>query len=193
MQLLITNLIATATLNRRVEHEKVGRLAYATFDRSVYHCAYIRTSDMFSKVSLFSSGKMISVGTKSFKQASLDLKAASVYLARAGIIPVIGIRAKIQNIVVQGDLGTSLDLSLVYRLLDNSIYEPEQFPGIIHHPYEPAGSSILLFSSGKVVIAGLKAMNEIQLVSDYLKDLKERLLGTDSLGTTSLEPKSVEM
>jgi TATA-box binding protein (TBP) (component of TFIID and TFIIIB) len=53
----------------------------------------------------------------------------------------------------------------------NYIYEPEAFPGIIYRTAN--GPTALIFSSGKLVIAGSNSEQELQ---DTAKDLMIKLI-----------------
>jgi len=126
------------------------------YDQAIYHCAYFRNDNTRAKVSIFSTGKMISVGGKSLEDAKHDLKHAAKKLEELGLIKPVRIAVGVQNIVATGELGQSVDIEALVRRLPNTIYEPEQFPGAIYYAKELEGASILVFSSGKVVFAGLK-------------------------------------
>src|SRR6266568_1686528 len=109
-QLNIVNVVATAQVNQFVD---LGRLAVAEgfrYDPAIYQCAYLKDHGTKGKVSIFSSGKMISYGTKSFEAASRDLNYASTKLAELGLISRVRVDAKLQNIVATGDLGKPVDL-----------------------------------------------------------------------------------
>jgi transcription initiation factor TFIID TATA-box-binding protein len=67
----------------------------------------------------------------------------------------------IENIVATTSLETTIDFDLLTQYLDNSIYEPEQFPGIIYKP-EKKGLTFLIFASGNVVIVGARNEEQIQ-------------------------------
>lgn len=64
------------------------------------------------------------------------------------------------------DLGSRLDFSMLLSQISNYIYEPETFPGMIYRTAN--GPTALIFSSGKLVIAGSKSDRELQ---DTSKDL----------------------
>lgn len=61
----------------------------------------------------------------------------------------------LQNIVFSGDLNQEVDLAVlsVQLGINNTEYEPEQFPGLIYRP-DGFSTVILIFSSGKTVITG---------------------------------------
>lgn len=68
---------------------------------------------------------------------------------------------QVRNIVSNAFLGKSAKLNDLARTLPRSIYEPEQFSGLI---YRIHGSIVaLIFASGKVIIAGAKTLEELNL------------------------------
>ena len=63
-----------------------------------------------------------------------------------------------RNIVSRFDMNKKLPMETLAGTLPRSMYEPEQFPGLI---YRIQGSCVaLLFASGKGVIAGAKTVEE---------------------------------
>ncbi len=95
-------------------------------------------------------------------------------LKKNGII-INGIpEIKIQNIVSTGDLGGLIDLEKTVQSLERTIYEPEQFPGLIYRMQEPK-AVILLFANGKFVCTGSKKEEEIpQTITILKKTLEEK-------------------
>jgi len=67
----IVNVVATATLNQCMDFSKLNQFVEITHNLHTYQgrVAYFKASKMEGKVSIFKSGKMISVGTKSEAQA----------------------------------------------------------------------------------------------------------------------------
>jgi len=158
----IVNLIATADLKQFVDLEKLKRVRGFVYDTVIYRCAYLKDDKTQSKVSIFSSGKMISVGSKSHQTAKHDLHYASRRLAELGLITPTRITVKLQNIVATSSLGRNISLENLSTRLPQTIYEPEQFPGAIHYAKELEGASILIFANGKVVFAGLKRLDLLE-------------------------------
>ena len=66
----------------------------------------------------------------------------------------------IQNMVASGNLGGKVHLEEAARTLPKSMYEPEQFPGLIHRMADPK-TVILLFASGKLVCTGAKRESDV--------------------------------
>lgn len=114
---------------------------------------------MKGKVTLFPSGKMISVGTRSIEEVIRELNLVAKNLKASLTEP------RIRNIVATADLGYEVDLE---RISSNKkievVYEPKQFPGaIIKMPLaEDKMASLLLFASGKLVCVGLNNLEDIQ-------------------------------
>jgi transcription initiation factor TFIID TATA-box-binding protein len=117
---------------------------------------------MQGRVSIFLSGKMISVGTKSEEQAKKELQLAKQFLFDKGFIKDIELFPCTQNLVVTADFERTLNLEEISQRA-RAIYEPEQFPGAILRITQPFKTSVLIFASGKVVITGLKSQSEIEL------------------------------
>jgi transcription initiation factor TFIID TATA-box-binding protein len=73
-------------------------------------------------------------------------------------------------------LGGTIDLEKVAYSLERTMYEPEQFPGLIYRMEEPK-VVILIFSTGKLVITGAKKEEEIYRAAATLqKTLEEKKL-----------------
>jgi transcription initiation factor TFIID TATA-box-binding protein len=72
------------------------------------------------------------------------------------------------NIVATLDLQRGLDVKKVLSSLANYIYEPDNFPGIIYK--SNIGTSILIFASGRIVIAGAKSENQL---NDAVKEINK--------------------
>ncbi len=170
----IVNVVATASLNQPVDFFKLKEFPEMAHSPNVYRgkVAYFKTFGMEGKVSIFQSGKMISVGTKSKVQAAQELKLAMSFLVEKDLTKKIELVPKIQNIVVTADFEASLDLETFSKNL-KAIYEPEQFPGAILRLEKPFKTSILLFASGKAVITGLKSSEQIEPTIQQLKELIE--------------------
>ncbi|MEM1516086.1 MAG: TATA-box-binding protein [Thermofilum sp.] len=122
---------------------------------------------------IFSSGKMVCTGAKSEAEVYKAVKSIVKLLKQYGIDirnePII----EIQNIVASANLRASVDLEKAAFMLENAMYEPEQFPGLIYRMREPK-VVLLIFSSGKVVCTGAKKEEEVrEAVMKVYNTLKE--------------------
>ncbi|MGI0082130.1 MAG: TATA box-binding protein, partial [Nitrosopumilaceae archaeon] len=99
-------------------------------------------------------------GAKSEEQSVSAVKSVVQKLRKGKIRikndPVI----TIQNIVASVNLGGKVHLEKAARSLPRSMYEPEQFPGLIHRMLDPK-TVILIFTTGKLVCTGAKKESEV--------------------------------
>ena len=72
----IVNVVATAAVNQKVDLKELGNGKEVSYNSDSYggRVAYLKTNIMQGKVSIFSSGKLISVGTKSEEAAAQELE-----------------------------------------------------------------------------------------------------------------------
>ena len=171
MSLEIVNVVATADLKQIVDLIKVSKLPHTIFDHEIYggRVAYLKKPEMYGKVTIFPSGKLISVGTKCLKQAQLDLERTVETLVTGGLINPIEVEAELRNIVAVQHLEKAIDLESLSLIIDG-IYEPEQFPGLIIR-WDSPKVTYLVFSSGKVVIAGSRSLLELEKAAEKLHEL----------------------
>ena len=66
---------------------------------------------------------------------------------------------KIENVVASVEVVAKIDLNLLARKQKDAEYNPEQFPGLMLRIKNPK-ATILVFSSGKMVITGLRSETE---------------------------------
>ena len=81
-------------------------------------------------------------------------------LKRNGIVVVGKPDIHIQNIVASGDLSGRIDLEKTTYALKKTMYEPEQFPGLIYRMDDPR-TVMLLFASGKFVCTGARSESQV--------------------------------
>lgn len=169
----IENVVASATLNQKVDLNSVVKgypgVEYhpEEFPGLVFRLKRPKTTTL-----IFSSGKMVCTGAKSEKEARRAVLKVIKELKRSGIIIISKPELKIQNIVASGILGGLADLEKAAYTLDHTMYEPEQFPGLIYRMTEPK-VVILLFASGKLVCTGAKKEEDVYVAVDKLHELLE--------------------
>ena len=105
---------------------------------------------------IFSTGKMVCTGAKSEKLARSAVNKVVRELKNNGIVILGKPKIVIQNMFASGNLHCMIDLEVAADVLDNVMYEPEQFPGLIYRMQDPK-TVLLLFSSGKLVCTGAKS------------------------------------
>jgi len=85
-----------------------------------------------------------------------------------GIIILGKPKIVIQNMVASANLHGKIDLETAVDILDNVMYEPEQFPGAIYRMKEPK-VVMLLFASGKLVITGAKREEQVHEAAEKIR------------------------
>jgi transcription initiation factor TFIID TATA-box-binding protein len=79
----------------------------------------------------------------------------------------------IQNVVASAEFDQSLPLDRIAIYLENTEYEPEQFPGLVYRLEEPE-VVFLLFSSGNLVCTGGRTYEDVKEgISNLERDLEE--------------------
>ena len=169
----IENVVASATLNQKVDLNSVVKgypgVEYRPeqFPGLVFRLKRPKTATL-----IFNSGKMVCTGAKSEKEARRAVIKVIKELKKGGIIIIGKPELKIQNIVASGILGGLVDLEKAAYTLEHTMYEPEQFPGLIYRMVEPK-VVILLFASGKLVCTGAKKEEDVYVAVDKLHALLE--------------------
>jgi transcription initiation factor TFIID TATA-box-binding protein len=157
----IENVVASATLNQRVDLNAVVKgypgVEYRPeqFPGLVFRLKRPKTATL-----IFNSGKMVCTGAKSAKEARRAVMKVVKELKKSGIIIIGKPELKIQNIVASASLGGMIDLERSAYSLGRTMYEPEQFPGLIYRMDEPK-VVVLIFASGKLVCTGAKKEEDV--------------------------------
>ncbi len=175
----IQNVVASVTLNQKLDLQAIQnafpQVDYkpAQFPGLVFRLEKPRTATL-----IFSSGKMVCTGAKSEEEARRAVMKVVRLLREKGFLireePII----EIQNIVASIDLFGRIDLELAANTLENVMYEPEQFPGLIYRMSSPK-VVILMFASGKLVCTGAKTESEVhEAIRKLSEELREKGLIT---------------
>ena len=157
----IVNVVASATIDQRLDlvdiTEKFPDVEYhpEQFPGAVFRLKNPKTATL-----LFSSGKMVCTGAKSQELAEIAVSKVVEMLRKGKIKIKNNATVTIQNIVSSINLGGRVNLEQAARTLPRSMYEPEQFPGLIHRMLDPK-TVILIFASGKLVCVGAKLEKDI--------------------------------
>ena len=157
----IENVVASAILNQKIDLNSVVK-AFPTveyrpeqFPGLVFRLKKPKTATL-----IFNSGKMVCTGAKSESYAKKAVRKVVQELKENGILITGKVEIQVQNIVASASLGGKIDLEKSAYTLSKTMYEPEQFPGLIYRMDEPK-VVILLFASGKLVCTGAKREEQV--------------------------------
>ena len=154
---IIQNVITTADLGQSVNAKQFNDYSWGRFALEANYngkVGYVKDKKMRGRVSVFLSGKLISTGAKSITQSIAQLERTKDLLVNNGFVKDVKLEPRVRNVVGTADLKKRLDLNGLARILRKSIYEPEQFPGLIYKKQD--GPACLIFASGKIVLTGAK-------------------------------------
>ena len=149
----ISNLVTTADLKQKINIKQLNDFPWGIYDQVSYNgiCGYIKTPEMKGRITVFGTGKIISIGSNNIEDSIDKLHLAKFYLVKKNLITDVDIEPIIRNIVATVSLEKHLNLKKLKIKIPNSTYEPEHFAGLRYKIEN--GPALLLFSSGKVVIA----------------------------------------
>ena len=150
----VENVVASASVDQKVDLNDITKKFPDTeyhpdqFPGLVFRLESPRTATL-----IFRTGKMVCTGAKSEEMAVKAVQTVVKQLRKGGIKIKKDAVITVQNIVAAINLGGKIHLEQAARKLPRSMYEPEQFPGLIHRMLDPK-TVILLFASGKLVCTG---------------------------------------
>ncbi len=169
----IENVVASATVNQKINlNDITERFPDVEYHPDQFPGLVFRLKSPKTATLVFTSGKMVCTGAKSEEQSIKAVRSVVVKLRKGGIPIENEPSIEIQNIVASVSLGGKIHLELAARILPRSMYEPEQFPGLIHRMPDPK-TVILLFSSGKLVCTGAKKEADVYRAVSTLHVLLE--------------------
>ena len=181
LDLQVVNVVASATLNQRFDLLEIVKVfKNVEYNPKRFPGLVFRLKTPKTATLIFSSGKMVCTGAKTAKLAHRAVNKVVQELKDNGFVILNKPEIVIQNMVASGNLHGSIDLETAADVLENVMYEPEQFPGLIYRMKEPK-TVLLLFASGKLVCTGAKSeemvyesvTNIIEVLDDYDLFIKE--------------------
>jgi transcription initiation factor TFIID TATA-box-binding protein len=168
LSISIENVVASASLDQKIDLLAIMKVFRNVeyrpkqFPGLVFRLKRPKTATL-----IFGSGKMVCTGAKSEKMSKRAVNKVVRELKNNGIIILGKPKIVIQNIVASANLHGKIDLETAADIMENVMYEPEQFPGLIYRMGEPK-VVMLLFASGKLVCTGAKH-------EDMVKEAVEKL------------------
>ena len=157
----IVNIVGSVTFQQELDlqelantfesHERVSSVKY---EPSENHWLQTRIGDDEVYVAFYRSGKVSIVGCDSmehFHETASVVNEIMKELLQYEYEPTV----EVSNIVATTSLGSHIGLEKLAILLglENTEYEPEQFPALL---YRIDDAAVLIFSGGKIVVTGLK-------------------------------------
>jgi transcription initiation factor TFIID TATA-box-binding protein len=152
----VENVVASVTLDQKIDlHDIMRVFRNVEYRPKQFPGLVFRIKRPKTATLIFASGKMVCTGAKSERMAVRAVHKVVRELKNKEIIKEGKPKIVIQNIVASANLHGKIDLETAADIMDNVMYEPEQFPGLIYRMQTPK-VVMLLFASGKLVCTGAK-------------------------------------
>jgi len=176
----VENVVATVTLGlepgEKIDLNQIARkFAECEYNPERFPGLVMRIAAPKATVLVFSTGKMVVTGLRAAAEASAVIATVIDNLIKAKIAITTEPEITIQNIVASGDLHVPIDLNEASVIMENAMYEPEVFPGLIYRMQEPK-TVFLIFSTGRIVCTGAKTK---EMVGEAVEKLVEEVRRLD--------------
>jgi transcription initiation factor TFIID TATA-box-binding protein len=171
----IVNVVASASVDQKLDlNEITKKFPDTEYHPDLFPGLVFRLKTPKTATLVFRTGKMVCTGAKSEDLSRKAVKTVVQKLRKGGIKIKKDATVTIQNIVASINLGGKISLEQAARTLPRSMYEPEQFPGVIHRMLDPK-TVILLFASGKLVCTGGKTEKDVYRSVNNLHSMLEEM------------------
>jgi len=167
-EIKVVNIVVSASLGQDIPLEKMAAtLSNTEYNPEQFPGLVIRIKEPKTSALIFSSGKIVCTGARTMAMVQESIRKIIKSLEKINVKIKDFPEVKIQNIVASGSVGMDLNLNVLAMKLENTEYEPEQFPGLVYKLSDKK-ATFLLFSNGKVVCTGTKSEEEVHKVLDIL-------------------------
>ena len=167
-EIKVVNIVVSADLGHEIPLEKMAAtLSNTEYNPEQFPGLVIRIKDPKTSALIFSSGKIVCTGARTMDNVYASIKKIIKSLEKINVKIKAFPEVHIQNIVAAGSVGMDLNLNVLAMKLENTEYEPEQFPGLVYKLPEMK-ATFLLFSNGKVVCTGTKSEEAVNKALDKL-------------------------
>lgn len=174
--IMVENVVTSADTSRDLDLvELCVDLPNTQFNPENFPGLIYRSEEHKVAVLVFRSGKLVCTGGSSIEQTHETLSEMEKKFDEIGL-QYDELDPDVQNVVGVADLEKNLNLNAIAigLGLEQTEYEPEQFPGLIYRG-ESTDPVSLLFGSGKLVITGGESYDDIvsgvEMLYDKLDDL----------------------
>ncbi|MEK6940587.1 MAG: TATA-box-binding protein [Nanoarchaeota archaeon] len=169
-EVTLQNIVATTSLEADIPLIKLAEtLPNTEYNPEQFPGLVMRIKEPKTSALIFSSGKVVCTGAKSMKKVKESIQAIIKNVEKIKVKVTHDPKITVQNMVASGSIGMDLNLNFLAMHLENTEYEPEQFPGLV---YKLSGTraTFLLFSNGKIVCTGTRSEKKLHEAVDLLID-----------------------
>ncbi len=167
-EIKIQNIVASASLEKDIPLIKLAEaLPNTEYNPEQFPGLVMRIKEPKTSALIFSSGKIVCTGAKSMGKVKESIKKIIQNIEKIRVKITVDPKSQVQNMVASGHIGMDLNLNSLALTLENTEYEPEQFPGLVYK-LEGTRATFLLFSNGKIVCTGTRSESKLREAVDKL-------------------------
>ncbi len=171
----IVNIVVSTSLEHDIPLEKMAAtLSNTEYNPEQFPGLVIRVKEPKTSALIFSSGKVVCTGARSLEAVDQCIEQIIKSLKKINVNIKIKPEIAVQNVVASGEIHRDLNLNVLALKLENTEYEPEQFPGLVYK-HDAAKATFLLFSNGKIVCTGTKSEDQVKKAVDMLVEKLDSL------------------
>jgi transcription initiation factor TFIID TATA-box-binding protein len=166
----IQNVVAVASLGQEIDLLAIMEaFGNADFPPNKFPGLVFRLKRPKTTTLIFRTGKMVCTGARSERDARSAVGRVVRDLRRKGF-KIRSPKIDVVNIVGTADFGGEVDLESMVDILDDIMYEPEMFPGLIYRMKYPK-VVVLLFRSGKIVLTGADREDQVHEAVEKMRGI----------------------
>jgi transcription initiation factor TFIID TATA-box-binding protein len=164
----IENIVASTSLNAKIKLEKIFESVEGMeYEPEQFPGLVYRIDKPKAAALIFSSGKIICTGARNMNDVKEVFEKIAKVIKKSGIEIPKNYKIEVENIVASVKFDSKINLDTIAFNLENSEYEPEQFPGLVYRMDQPK-VALLFFSSGKVICTGGRNIKDIKVAIEKI-------------------------
>ena len=169
----VENVVASASIEQKIDlNEITEKFPDTEYHPEQFPGLVFRLNNPRTATLIFRTGKMVCTGAKSEEMAIKAVNTVVQKLRKGKIKIKNDAVITVQNIVAAINLGGKIHLEKAARTLPRSMYEPEQFPGLIHRMLDPK-TVILVICIRKISMYRCKKESDVYRSVHNLHSLLE--------------------
>ncbi len=146
LEIKVENIVSSATLGKSIDLNSVApALEGVEFNQENFPGLVYKLKEPKTAALIFGSGKLVCTGAKTVEDSKKAIHITVDHMRTLDPDIPHEFEIKIQNIVASANLGKTLNLESVALDLENTEYEPEQFPGLVYRLSDPKVVLLLWF------------------------------------------------
>ena len=173
-EIKIQNIVASASLEKDIPLIRLAEaLPNTEYNPEQFPGLVMRIKEPTTSALIFSSGKIVCTGAKSMAKVKEAIQKIIQNIEKIRVKITVNPKIQVQNMVASGSIGMDLNLNALAMELENTEYEPEQFPGLVYKLPETR-ATFLLFSNGKIVCTGTRSEGKLREAVEKLVQVLQK-------------------